>query len=288
MKITTTEGLKARPKSLISGSFEPMDRTTILVEGHLCDDLDYWDVDANFPKALFNKAYEYKISSQDPEMFWKGYKNALELLQGHVGLVADGSRIVILASKKSTYYDNTLKYKYREVSLLEENSIQEENKKMANVKEGLAGTKDIAVSSIKAGVRQAAIEQVGDSLVEVARKNLPEDSMIQFLLEDEMGQEAAKLVMAMSLIMANQMFPGKIPKGDQVEMVMSQLMTSSTRRISKPQLAKISKAILEVSNLVEEIDLEGEGDFAKALSGEFAFDSEIEQTLEEVQDKVEA
>lgn len=112
--------------------------------------------------------------------------------------------------------------------------------------------------------------------------------MIQFLLEDEMGQEAAKLVMAMSLIMANQMFPGKIPKGDQVEMVMSQLMTSSTRRISKPQLAKISKAILEVSNLVEEIDLEGEGDFAKALAGEYAFDSEVEQTLEQVKEKVEA
>lgn len=287
MKITTSEGLKAKPKSLINGSFEPLDETTILVEGHLCEDSDYWDVDENFSKALFNKAFEYKIDSKDPEHFWRGYKNALEMLQGHVGLVADGSRIIILASKKSTYYDNTLKYKYREVNLLEENSIQEE-KKMANVKEGLSGTKDIAVSSIKAGVKQAAIEQVGDSLVEVARKNLPEDSMIQFLLEDEMGQEAAKLVMAMSLIMANQMFPGKIPKGDQVEMVMSQLMTSSTRRISKPQLAKISKAILEVSNLVEEIDLEGEGDFAKALAGEYAFDSEVEQTLEQVKEKVEA
>lgn len=287
MQIKTSEGLRVKPKSLIEDSFSPETQTIISVEGELSDSDTYWDVDGNFPKEDFSLAFEYKISDQKPTNFWEGYKQALELLQGHVSLVSDGRKVIILASKKSTYYDGTCKYNYREVNLLEENSLQEE-KKMANVKEGLNGTKDIAVSSVKAGIQQAAVEQVGDSLVEIARRQLPQDSMIQFLLEDEMGQEAAKAVLAMGLIMANQMFPGKMPKGDKIEMVMSQLLTSSTRRVSKPQLAKLSKAIMEVSNIVEEIDLEGEGDISRALAGEFTFEEEVEQTLEEIEEKVEA
>lgn len=286
MQVKVGEGLRVKPKSLIEGEFEPSGRTTVIVEGELADGPDYWDVDQKFSKENFSRAYEYDISEQSPEEFWRGYKNALEILQGQVSLVANGSKVIIIASKKSTYYDGTHKFNYREVSLLEENSLKEA-KKMGNMKEGLSGTKDIAVSSIKAGVKQAAVEQVGDSLVDIARKNLPEDSMIQFLLEDEMGQEAAKVVLAMSLIMANQMFPGKIPKGDQVEMVMSQLLTSSTRRVSKPQLAKISKAILEVSNLVEEIDLEGESPLARALTGELAADEELQEAYEDLKEKVE-
>src|SRR6056297_2185535 len=164
MEIKTSEGLRVKPKSLPVGSFEPTDQTLITVEGELANNDGYWDVDGRYSKDHFNKAFEYEISTQNPEKFWAGYKNALEILQGHVGLVSDGSKVVILASKKSSYYDGTMKNNYRQVDLLEEDSLQEETKKMANVKEGMKGTKDIAVNSIKAGVQQAAVEQVGDSL----------------------------------------------------------------------------------------------------------------------------
>lgn len=127
------------------------------------------------------------------------------------------------------------------------------------------GMKNMLLDAGKEGLKEATVNQGGEVLLDTFKKLAGDNEQVQALLENQMGRELIKAVMAMGLFYASEEFPNVLPKADKLKGMSEIIVRNSARQVVEPNMALIIEQIKLLGELGDDLpdfDFEEDSDAA--------------------------